>query len=205
MKKTAKVAENTEAKIVDEKVNPDGSKEVDVKLESPEPTAEPVVEKLGDIPANFCMEPEDWTSTDPNSGYDATSNNCTKSCKKDFPDTFNACVARSAFLSKASKVGKTAKAKKEKTAKEPREKIAGAPTQTSIINSMLKEKKTMEEMVAALTPTYNGSAKGRILNHLVSIRKNLCVSAKLFAPGELDYLNAKPVVATTEGAAAVTE
>lgn len=160
------------------------------------PVAEKIEAKRPEMPADFCMDPKDWTAN--GIAYDASSNQC-GACKADFPVTFAACVARSEFL---AALGKTGKVKKTKATGTPREKVAGAPTQTDLINSMLKEHKTIEEMVAATS----ADMKGRIKRHINSVLNGSCVSAALFTPGELDYLKkVKPAAEAPKAEAAKVE
>lgn len=158
-----------------------------------------------EMPVGFCMDLADWNSDHP--CYDPGNKICKdpkgkkSTCEKDTPEAHAACLARYNFLMAQ---GKSPKIKKEKGVRVPRTKIAGTPTQTAIINSMLKEKKTIEEMATQLAPVYDGNianAKGRIQNHIKSILKKACVSAKLFGDDELNYLKSETKVAEVAPAA----
>ena len=166
-----------------------------------EPKVQPKVEpkaiveaKRPEIPADFCLDKADWDSN--TTCYDPNSNNC-KACKKDFPKTTAACIARAEFLAVTVKESKARKASAG-----DRGSRAGKPTQVKIIDDGLLAKQSKDVIITALAKAhYGGEADGskslstkRFDRHLKSIKDGSYVNSAKFAD-IISYLDKKPVVA----------
>ena len=179
-------------------------------------TAAPVEEQKPqrpEMPAQFCLEPAEWAGNN-NAIYADESNDC-KQCQKDYPDTAAACKARQDFLALVESIPA---GKNEKTAKKARPASSGRASRTPSngrkpasvrIDDLLKERKPLDEIVAAIAVSEYGSegdaakksARVRIESHLKAIRTGTYCRADLMKP-EITYLNAAPAAPATAAAPA---
>lgn len=154
------------------------------------------------MPDGFCMDQEEWNST--NVCHDPDNNAC-KACEKDAPECFATCKARGEFLFGAAK---NKKAGKSGGARAPRTNASGKKPQSVKIDDMIREKLTFSEMVDRLAEEDFGGANevgkkasnARIVSHLKAIRTGTYCRAADMLPN-ISYLDAKPTPATQEPAA----
>lgn len=147
----------------------------------PEKAVPPAATKGPDRPKfvpGFCLQEKSiWDGNE--RFYDANSSNCKKSCKNDCPQVREACIARDNFI--AAMVKET---KGKKTSTGERKTRSGIATQTSIINTMLAEKKPLVEIIAAVAKAHYSDNEagrsvgtGRVNRHIKSIKDGSCKNA----------------------------
>ena len=183
-KKALKMQATLDEKKAEETAKPETTETAKPEEQSaaaPTSPETPVAEKKRpDMPEAFCMAPIDpkvWESAEV--FFDPTNPTCV-TCAKKYVEAYSACEARHLILADKSKPAKAAGTGTRK----PRE--AGAGSQTTIIDNLLKERKLVKEIGLALAPKfYNGDAKkgeGRTNRHIKSIKDGSYIKAAEMKP-----------------------